>query len=124
MTTVRKTITVTDQQDQWIAAQVQAGRFTNDSELIRDLIRREQERSIELEASRQALIAGERSGAPQPSDFAAFIERKDEPRRVSHEVGLRDTCEPARLRAPVRPEFTEPRRCCGNSPGCSTCRAG
>ena len=40
MPTVRKTITVTDQQDQWIAAQVQAGRFTNDSELNRDLTRR------------------------------------------------------------------------------------
>lgn len=35
MSTVRKTITVTETQDAWIPAQVQAGRFTNDSELIR-----------------------------------------------------------------------------------------
>lgn len=76
MTTVRKTITVTGQQDQWISAQVQAGRFTNDSELIRDLIRREQERSMEVEALRQALIEGERSGEPQAFDFAAFNRRK------------------------------------------------
>lgn len=76
MSTVRKTITVTDQQDTWIAEQVRAGRFTNDSELIRDLIRREQERSAELETVRQALIAGERSGEPQPFDFAAFSRRK------------------------------------------------
>lgn len=76
MTVIRKTITVTDQQDQWIAAQVEAGRFTNDSELIRDLIRREQERSIELEVLRQALVEGERSGEPQPFDFAAFVRRK------------------------------------------------
>lgn len=76
MATVRKTITVTDQQDQWIAAQVRAGRFTNDSELIRDLIRREQERSADLQAVRQALIEGERSGKPEAFDFAAFIERK------------------------------------------------
>lgn len=48
MGVVRKTITVTDQQDVWISEQVQAGRFTNDSELIRDLIRREQERGAEL----------------------------------------------------------------------------
>lgn len=76
MTTVRKTITVTDTQDAWITAQVQAGRFTNDSELIRDLIRREQERAGQIEAVRQALIAGERSGKPKPFDFAAFTRRK------------------------------------------------
>lgn len=76
MSTVRKTITVTNQQDLWISAQVQAGRFTNDSELIRDLIRREQEHTSEVEAVRQALIEGERSGVPQAFDFAAFAQRK------------------------------------------------
>lgn len=76
MATVRKTITVTDQQDHWITAQVEAGRFTNDSELIRDLIRREQERSMEIEAVRRALIDGERSGEPEAFDFNAFTRRK------------------------------------------------
>jgi antitoxin ParD1/3/4 len=42
MTTVRKTITLTEQQNDWIAAQVLAGSYTNDSEAIRDLISREQ----------------------------------------------------------------------------------
>ena len=32
MGTVRKTITVTDQQDGWIKAQIEAGHHTNDSE--------------------------------------------------------------------------------------------
>ena len=45
MGTVRKTITLTDKQDGWIKAQIDAGHYTNDSEYIRDLIRREQERS-------------------------------------------------------------------------------
>jgi antitoxin ParD1/3/4 len=76
MATVRKTITVTDQQDRWITAQVHAGRFTNDSELIRDLIRHEQERGAEIEAVRRALVADERSGKPQAFDFAAFTRRK------------------------------------------------
>ena len=76
MATVRKTITVTDTQDAWIGAQVQAGRFTNDSELIRDLIRREQERLAQIESVRHALVEGERSGDPQPFDFAAFTRRK------------------------------------------------
>ncbi len=72
MSTVRKTITLTDKQDNWVKLQIDAGRFTNDSECIRDLIRREQERSAEIEAIRNALIEGENSGEPQPFDAAAF----------------------------------------------------
>jgi antitoxin ParD1/3/4 len=44
MGTVRKTITFTEQQDQWIKAKIAAGQFTNDSEYIRDLVRRDQEK--------------------------------------------------------------------------------
>ena len=72
MGTVRKTITLTDQQDNWVKAQITAGHYTNDSEYIRDLIRREQERSAQIEATRAALIEGETSGEPRPfnpSDF-------------------------------------------------------
>ena len=75
MTTARKTITLTDQQDGWIKAQIQAGHYTNDSEYIRDLIRREQERSAEIEAIRSALIEGEASGEPRRFDPAAFKQR-------------------------------------------------
>lgn len=66
MGTVRKTITLTDQQDSWIKRQITAGCYTNDSEYIRDLIRREQERGLEIEAIRTALIEGEASGEPKP----------------------------------------------------------
>ena len=76
MATVRKTITLTEQQDAWIAAQIDAGSYTNDSEAIRDLIRREQERSSAIETIRQALIEGEESGEPEPFDFDAFKQRK------------------------------------------------
>jgi len=76
MATVRKTITLTEQQNAWIAAQIAAGSYTNDSEAIRDLIRREQERGAEVESIRQALIDGEQSGEPEPFDFAAFKQRK------------------------------------------------
>ena len=40
MTTVRKTITVTNSQNDWIKAQVDSGFYTNDSEALRDLIRK------------------------------------------------------------------------------------
>jgi len=76
MATVRKTITLTEQQDAWIAAQIEAGSYTNDSEAIRDLIRREQERSFDIETLRQALIEGEQSSEPEQFDFAAFKRRK------------------------------------------------
>jgi antitoxin ParD1/3/4 len=59
MRTVRKTITLTDKQDDWIKAQIDAGYYVDDSEYIRDLIRREQERNAETEAIRIALIEGE-----------------------------------------------------------------
>ncbi|WP_242417229.1 type II toxin-antitoxin system ParD family antitoxin [Sphingomonas panni] len=76
MAVVRKTITLTEQQNAWIGAQIAAGHYTNDSEAIRDLIRREQERGQVDERLRAALIEGENSGAPERFDFAAFKERK------------------------------------------------
>jgi len=42
MATVRKTITLTDKQDEWIKSQITNGDYTNDSEYVRDLIRRDQ----------------------------------------------------------------------------------
>lgn len=62
MGTVRKAITLTDKQDARIKAQIDSGNYTNDSAYIRDLIRREQERSAETEAIRASLIEGEASG--------------------------------------------------------------
>lgn len=68
----RKTITLTEHQNAWIERQIAAGLYTNDSEAIRDLIRREQERSLEIETIRQALTEGEQSGEPEPFNFAKF----------------------------------------------------
>jgi antitoxin ParD1/3/4 len=75
MGTVRKIITLTDKQDSWIKAQIDAGHYTNDSECIRDLIRREQERAAEVLAIRSALIEGESSGEPAAFDPVEFKQR-------------------------------------------------
>ncbi len=72
MATVRKTITLTGQQDDWIKAQVDAGDYTNDSEYTRDLIRREQERGAEIDPVRVALIEDEKSGEPRRFDASEF----------------------------------------------------
>ncbi len=65
MTTTRKTITVTEQQDQWIKAQIEGGGFTNDSEYIRDLIRRDQEENAKFKALKAAIKEGLDSGLSQ-----------------------------------------------------------
>lgn len=72
MGTKRKTITITDNQESWIKSQINAGEFTNDSEYIRDLIRRDQTSQADIEVIRAALIEGEESGEPQPFDVAQF----------------------------------------------------
>ncbi len=62
MALVKKTINVTDQQEEWIKAQIESGHYNNDSELFRDLIRKEQSRSDEVEVLREALRKGKESG--------------------------------------------------------------
>ncbi|MBL1437502.1 MAG: type II toxin-antitoxin system ParD family antitoxin [Rhodobacteraceae bacterium] len=66
MTMVKKSISVTEQQNDWIKAQIATGHFGNESEVLRDLIRerqlRQEENTAKIEALRMALIAGEQSG--------------------------------------------------------------
>ncbi len=75
MGTTRKTITLTEQQDAWIKAQIDAGGFTNDSEYIRDLIRRDQARQLDVAAIRAELIKGEESGEPRIFDANEFKDK-------------------------------------------------
>ncbi len=66
MPMVKKSISVTEQQDRWIKAQIKTGHYGNESEVVRELIRerqlRDQETPAEIEAIRAALIEGEESG--------------------------------------------------------------
>ncbi len=62
MPMVKKTYSITDQNDQWVKDQVATGRYATDSEYLRDLIRRDQEKQSEVERIRAALIEGEQSG--------------------------------------------------------------
>ncbi|QCF24601.1 type II toxin-antitoxin system ParD family antitoxin [Hydrocarboniclastica marina] len=67
----RKTITLTEQQDDWVKGQIESGHFGNDSEYIRGLIRRDQQAKERLAMLRQALTEGESSGTPKPLDISA-----------------------------------------------------
>lgn len=63
MSTIRKTITLTEKLDAFVKAQTESGDYGNDSEYIRDLIRRDFNRKAEREAIRAALIEAEQSGS-------------------------------------------------------------
>ena len=65
MVLVKKSVTLTQQQDEWLKRQIERGRYANESELLRDLIRREQDRHAPQEALRQALLEGRASGVSE-----------------------------------------------------------
>ena len=68
----RKTITLTEKQDDWVKGQIESGQFGNDSEYIRHLIRRDQQAQERLATLRQALAEGESSGESKPLDISAI----------------------------------------------------
>lgn len=71
MATVRKTITLTDAQDDWIKAQVANGDFTHDSEYFRDLVRHDQEKEPALKAAIDEGMASGPSGRSVDDIWAA-----------------------------------------------------
>lgn len=60
--TIRKSISFTPPQDDWIKSQIASGKYTSDSEVIRDLIRRQQERENKFESLKAAIQDGIESG--------------------------------------------------------------
>jgi antitoxin ParD1/3/4 len=62
MKTIRKTITLTDTQGDWVKSRISSGDLTNDSGYFRDLVRRDQERNAWLHQLRAALLEGKQSG--------------------------------------------------------------
>lgn len=65
MAMLRKTITVTEQQNAWIKSQIESGQYGNDSEYLRELVRLDQAYKTKVLALRTALIEGENSGISQ-----------------------------------------------------------
>ncbi|MCZ4253382.1 type II toxin-antitoxin system ParD family antitoxin [Pseudoalteromonas shioyasakiensis] len=78
MAMVKKSITVTAQQEKWMQAQLASGNYASDSELLRDLIRKEQMRASEIEAIRMKLIEAEKSGHSDKSPNQMLASFKEE----------------------------------------------
>jgi len=62
MSTIRKSITFTTKQDSWIRTRIKNGDFTNDSEYIRDLVRKDQEKHQKMMDLKYAIDEGLQSG--------------------------------------------------------------
>lgn len=61
---------------EFIAAQVEQGRYSSASDVVRAALRLLEEREAKLTALRAALVEGEQSGPSTPFDFEAFVARK------------------------------------------------
>ena len=62
MSMTRKTITITAQMNDWVKGRIRTGKYGNDSEYFRDLIRKDQNREDSLDGLRALLVEGEVSG--------------------------------------------------------------
>ena len=61
---------------EFVESKVAEGRYSSTSDVVRAGLRLLEERELELEALRSALIEGEESGVAADFDFDAFMERK------------------------------------------------
>lgn len=86
MATIRKTITLSEQQDAWVRSRIDCGDFTNDSEYFRDLIRRDQMQNAKFLALQRAIQDGLVSTAASTRgelDAEAIEAHREEQRKAS-----------------------------------------
>jgi antitoxin ParD1/3/4 len=62
MPMIKRSISLTEQQANWVKSQIESGNYGNESEVFRDLIRDRVAREEEIRTIRAALIEGEKSG--------------------------------------------------------------
>lgn len=65
-------VSIPDPMKEWVDTQANGGRYSNASDYVRALIRRDQERQDAIAALQAAIDEGLNSGASAPLDAAAF----------------------------------------------------
>jgi antitoxin ParD1/3/4 len=65
-------VSLPDPMKAWVEARLTDGHFSNTSDYVRHLIRRDQERTQAIEVLQQAIDEGVKSGEPEAFDFKAF----------------------------------------------------
>jgi len=88
MTLIKKSITVTDIQDEWIKAQISSGNYGNESEVFRDLIRERQAKTEVIDQIRAAIIEGDQSGISQRSGKSVVAAAKIKARDIKKRRGV------------------------------------
>jgi len=73
---LRKTITITTEQESWVKTQINSGQYGNDSEYIRDLIRSDKNYKDRVAFLQSALIEGENSGVSQLNMADILVDAK------------------------------------------------
>ncbi len=72
-------LSLTPKLEGFVREKVQSGLYNNASEVVREALRLLYEtEQIKLQALRQALIEGERSGLSEPFDFDSFMAEVEE----------------------------------------------
>ncbi len=69
-------VSLPDPMKEWAEEQSRSGRYSNTSDYVRDLIRRDQERHQAIAALQQAVEEGLASGPPEPFGVEAFLADK------------------------------------------------
>jgi antitoxin ParD1/3/4 len=69
-------VSLPDRMKDWAEEQAQSGRYSNVSDYVRDLIRRDQERSEKIAAMQRFVDEGSASGIGERSASALFDEAK------------------------------------------------
>jgi len=72
----------------FVEAQVDQGRYSSASDVVRAALRLLEEQEATLSALRAALVEGEQTGPSAPFDFEAFIARKRIPHRRPRDAPL------------------------------------
>lgn len=73
-------VSLPDPMKSWVEDMARTGRYSNASDYIRDLIRRDQERLVALSEIQQLVDEGLKSGDPEPFDMERYLagKRKDD----------------------------------------------
>ncbi len=68
-------VSLPDPMKDWVEGQTKGGRYSNVSDYIRDLIRRDQDRQTAIAELQSLVDEGLASGPPRPFDRDAFLAR-------------------------------------------------
>lgn len=71
-------VSLPDPMKDWVESRTHDGRFSNASDYVRHLIRKDQERQAAIAALQSEITAGMTSGEPQPFDGEALKARMRE----------------------------------------------